>query len=288
MKKRNVICVAAAALLLLGGCGQQTAAPVASSTAASSAASSSEDGLITPEEGAAILEDRFGTEDELTGNIMSYGYEDTITLDGVDYYNYRISWLVDDHMSYLTNYLVSLDGKTVQEYLPEDTSSDMDLQSAADTVLASMAAGDFATIAAWVGEDGVTFTPYSYADFSVDRTLSAEDLSAFGSSDAISVWGSYDGSGNPIELSDRDYWERFVWNADYTQADTITLNGIAQGGNSIENVAEAYPDCQYVEYHFDAIDPQYEGIDWCSLKLVFRSLDGGWQLVGVIHSEMTL
>ena len=42
------------------------------------------------------------------------------TLDGVDYYNYRVSWLVDgDHLSYLTNYLVSTDGLVVQEYLPE-------------------------------------------------------------------------------------------------------------------------------------------------------------------------
>ena len=43
-----------------------------------------------------------------------------ITLDGTDYYNYRVSWLVNgDHMSYLTNYLVSTDGLVVQEYLPE-------------------------------------------------------------------------------------------------------------------------------------------------------------------------
>ena len=51
---------------------------------------------------------------------MSYGYEGPLTLDGVDYYNYRVSWLVDgDHLSYLTNYLVSTDGLVVQEYLPE-------------------------------------------------------------------------------------------------------------------------------------------------------------------------
>ena len=43
--------------------------------------------------------------------MMSYGYEGPLTLDGVDYYNYRVSWLVDgDHLSYLTNYLVSTDG----------------------------------------------------------------------------------------------------------------------------------------------------------------------------------
>ena len=76
--------------------------------------------LHHPEEGAAILEEQLGTVDAATGNVMSYGYEGTVTIDGVDYYNYRVSWLVDgDHMSYLTNYLVSTDGLVVQEYLPE-------------------------------------------------------------------------------------------------------------------------------------------------------------------------
>ena len=79
-----------------------------------------EETAITPEEGAAILEAQLGTVDAATGNAMSYGYEGTLTLDGVDYYNYRVSWLVNgDHLSYLTNYLVSTDGLVVQEYLPE-------------------------------------------------------------------------------------------------------------------------------------------------------------------------
>lgn len=69
---------------------------------------------------SAILEKQLGAVDEATGNVMSYGYEGPLTLDGVDYYNYRVSWLVDgDHLSYLTNYLVSTDGLVVQEYLPE-------------------------------------------------------------------------------------------------------------------------------------------------------------------------
>lgn len=75
---------------------------------------------ITTDEGAQVLEALLGSEDEATGNLMSYGYEGTVTIEDTDFYNYRVSWLVDhDHLSYLTNYLVSLDGKIVQEYLPE-------------------------------------------------------------------------------------------------------------------------------------------------------------------------
>lgn len=76
---------------------------------------------ITQEEALALVEDHFGEKDEATGNTFSIGFEDMVTLDGVEYYNFRVSWLVNgDHVSYLTNYLVSLDGKEMKEYLPQE------------------------------------------------------------------------------------------------------------------------------------------------------------------------
>ena len=114
---KNLILVAAlGGLLLLSACRQTAPAPDASPVEDPEPPSIS----ITAEEGAPVLEDQLGAVDAATGNPMSYGYEGTVTLDGTEYYNYRVSWLVDgDHMSYLTNYLVSTDGRVVQEYLPE-------------------------------------------------------------------------------------------------------------------------------------------------------------------------
>ena len=108
MKSRSLFCAALAVLLLLlSACGHP--APEASGAAAEGLSATD---TITPEEGVAILEKQLGAVDEATGNVMSYGYEGPLTLDGVDYYNYRV-------LSYLTNYLVSTDGLVVQEYLPE-------------------------------------------------------------------------------------------------------------------------------------------------------------------------
>lgn len=238
-----------------------------------------------------LLDKQLGTVDPDTGNTLSYGYEGTLTLDGVDYYNYRVSWLVDgDHMSYLTNYLVSTDGQTVREYTPEEPADtgDAELESAADSLLSEMADGDFAAISEWVDEEcGVTFTPYSTVNFDTDRTVTAEELAAFGTDKTVYSWGSYDGSGNPIALTDREYWDRFVWNTDYTAAPSVLVDEVAQTGNAPENAAEAYPDARFVEYHFDGLEEQYEGIDWCSLKLVFVSRGSAWKLAGIIHSEIT-
>ena len=120
MRPLRLFCAVLAALLL-SACAQGTAAPGSPVQEPEDiTAVTPNDPSITPEEGAAILEAQLGTVDAATGNAMSYGYEGTLTLDGVDYYNYRVSWLVNgDHLSYLTNYLVSTDGLVVQEYLPE-------------------------------------------------------------------------------------------------------------------------------------------------------------------------
>lgn len=85
MKSRSLFCAALAVLLLLlSACGHP--APEASGAAAEGLSATD---TITPEEGVAILEKQLGAVDEATGNVMSYGYEGPLTLDGVDYYNYR-------------------------------------------------------------------------------------------------------------------------------------------------------------------------------------------------------
>jgi len=43
-----------------------------------------------------------------------------------------------------------------------------------------------------------------------------------------------------------------------------------------------------VEYHFPGIDPQYGGLDWRSLRLVFQQSGGEWYLVGIIHDQWTI
>lgn len=141
-----VFALAAALTLTLAGCGQT--APSSSAPESATPSSSQEEVLspesagvesagpedavqpettqtpaaaITQEEALALVEDHFGEKDEATGNTFSIGFEDMVTLDGVEYYNFRVSWLVNgDHMSYLTNYLVSLDGKEMKEYLPQE------------------------------------------------------------------------------------------------------------------------------------------------------------------------
>lgn len=136
-------------------------------------------------------------------------------------------------------------------------------------------------------EDGVTFTPYSNVSES-DQTFTGSQVAAFGSDSNLYLWGYYDGVGDPMELTPKEYFDRFVFNADYTEAPYLAVNRVLSRGNSLENVADAYPDGQFVEFYFDMLEEQYEGFDWCALKLVFRPYEDELMLVGVIHSQWTI
>lgn len=73
-------------------------------------------GEITQEEAVKIAENEYGTSDIETGNTMRYVYITTVKdKNGNKYYAFRESWLVDnDHLSFLQNVFVSLDGKTIK------------------------------------------------------------------------------------------------------------------------------------------------------------------------------
>lgn len=137
-------------------------------------------------------------------------------------------------------------------------------------------------------EKGVRFSPYGYVDAGKDLVFTASDVSGLLSDSTIYTWGSYDGSGDPIELTFEDYYKRFIYDVDFANAEHIGYNEILGKGNTLENSAEVYKDSVIVEYHFPGIDPQYEGMDWRSLRIAFEKAENTWYLVGIIHDEWTI
>jgi hypothetical protein len=84
-------------------------------------------------------------------------------------------------------------------------------------------------------------------------------------------WGVYDGSGAPIDLPFAAYYERFVYDADFARPDVVGLDETIGQGNTLNNIAEVYPGAVTVEYHLAGFDPQYAGLDWRSMRLVFEA-----------------
>lgn len=170
-----------------------------------------------------------------------------------------------------------------------DTEDNALLLQEAGNILQTLKRQDYAGLSAYVHPSyGVQFTPYSTVQADRDLRLSAEQIAVLGSDSTLHTWGVTDGSGEPIRMSGREYFARYVFNVDYTQAPIIGIDTVMESGNALENVADSYPECRFVEYHFPGIDPQNKGFDWCSLKLVFSPCQDSWRLVGIIHSEWTI
>lgn len=134
----------------------------------------------------------------------------------------------------------------------------------------------------------IRFTPYGYVDFETDLAFSAETLKTLYTDSTLYTWGAYDGTGDPIVLTFKDYFEAFVYDANYLEPHLIGVNTVVGTGNSINNAKDAYPNASFVEFHFKGFEAEFVGLDWSSLILVLEKVEGEWKLIGIIHNQWTI
>ncbi len=135
---------------------------------------------------------------------------------------------------------------------------------------------------------GVRFTPYTYVSLESDLVFSQEGVRSFFDDQKVYMWGHYDGSGFDIQLTPSQYYEKFVYDEDYINADQIGYNQVLSSGNALENQFEVYNNPIVVEYYFPGFNPGYDGMDWSSLRLVFEPYQNDWKLVGIINNQWTI
>jgi hypothetical protein len=135
---------------------------------------------------------------------------------------------------------------------------------------------------------GVRFSPYTYVHVGTDLVFPASWLTGAFADSTVYTWGIHDGSGLPIQLTFSQYYAQFIYDHDYQNAPDVSYNVVWQRGNMINNTLEAYPGTAWVEYHFPGFDPQYGGMDWKSLRLVFAQQSNVWYLIGIIHDQWTI
>ncbi|MFY9273429.1 MAG: hypothetical protein WBJ83_06165 [Thermacetogeniaceae bacterium] len=156
-------------------------------------------------------------------------------------------------------------------------------------VLTAIKNYDLEKLAAAVHPDkGVRFSPYGYVDVDNDLVFTAEEVKKLAADSKQYHWGYYDGSGEPIRLKFSDYYKKFIYDEDFLNAEQVGYNKTLGHGNSLNNSFEVYKNSIIVEYHFSGFDPQYAGMDWRSLRLVFEKKNDIWYLVGIIHDQWTI
>lgn len=135
---------------------------------------------------------------------------------------------------------------------------------------------------------GLRFTPYTNVSLKGDVVFSGEKMRKFFEDQQVYLWGHYDGTGDEIRLTASKYYDKFIYSEDFTAAEKVGYNEVLSSGNMLENQFDVYENPIVVEYYFSGFNPDYQGIDWKSLRLVFEEYEGSWKLVGIIHNQWTI
>jgi hypothetical protein len=156
-------------------------------------------------------------------------------------------------------------------------------------VIAALKAKNMTAVKSFAHPDkGVRFSPYCYVDTKKDLSFKPDQLAKLLEDKTVRVWGSYDGSGEPISLTFAQYYDKFIYDHDFVKPEKIGYNETLSKSNTTNNIRQAYPNAIIVEYHFSGFDGKLEGHDWSSLNLVYEEKGGTWYLVGVVHSQWTI
>lgn len=162
------------------------------------------------------------------------------------------------------------------------------LAQAGTVVIETLKAKNMTLLASFVHPDrGLRVSPYAFVS-DENVLLSQSELAAILSDGTIRQWGYMDGSGAPILKTFAEYYDQFIYNVDFANPQIVGYNVAIGQGNSIDNLTEYYPNAEFVEYHFKGFDPQYEGMDWQSLRLVFEKIGSMYYLVGLVHAQWTI
>ena len=131
------------------------------------------------------------------------------------------------------------------------------------------------------------FSPYGFIDTNSSKAFTPYELTAAFNKSPVFTWGSYDGSGDPIKMNIRQYFNKFVYNKDYLSAPQKSTDEFRASGNSLNNLKEIYPGDSFTEFYFPGFDAKYNGMDWQTLRLVFRHSNQKTYLIAIIHDQWT-
>lgn len=161
--------------------------------------------------------------------------------------------------------------------------------SAGNSILEILSSKEYESLLSHIHPtDGIRFSPYGYVNVKDHLHFTREEFSKQLSTNKTLIWGYTDGRGDPMLLDTEGYFSKWVYDTNYLEAERTSYNKIIQSGNSLINMTEVYPDSYFVEYNFSGFDEKFFGMDWRSLRLVFKFQNRKPYLVAIIHDKWTI
>lgn len=172
------------------------------------------------------------------------------------------------------------------------TARDSALLKHAEKLLPLLKNNDFRELANYVHPDsGLFFSAFANVVKDGGARLSVADLRNPATPSRIVNWGAFDYKDSSQYVSINTYFDNEVYDVDFINAPIKSVNQFHEKGTDINNIKEAFPGADFVEFHFPGFEPQYEGLDFRSLRLVFRyivknGIDTPY-LTGIVHDRWT-
>ncbi len=168
-----------------------------------------------------------------------------------------------------------------------ETPKEEQLVAAGKEVLKAIAAKDFVTLATLTSTEGLSLNEIPNLDFSVSN-LPQSQIQQIPTDTETFMWGYTDGKGDEIELTRKEYFEKYLFNHDYLNAPVIAVNETLGRGNSMNTIVTDSTGRNFVAFHFAGFNPTYEGMDWTTLYLVFDLEGGKYKLRGIAKDNWTI
>lgn len=166
----------------------------------------------------------------------------------------------------------------------------MTLKESAQAVLNALSTLTFDQLTLFEPEKkDIVFSPYLTFNKNDAACLSIPSLKQNHESDAVLYWGIQDGKGDALNMTVGEYFKRYVNRGDYLSENVeIIENGVKTIGNSINSIQEFFPDAEFVSFYIPHDKDDAAEMTWKTLVLVFKNIDGKYQLKAVINHEWTI
>ena len=160
------------------------------------------------------------------------------------------------------------------------------IEGRAREVLLALKSQDMRKLSEFVHpQKGLRLSAYAWVDRD-DKSLSKQQVRSLFRNNRRSVWFRADESGQPMRMTAREFFTKYIYDYDYLKASQISYNTQQKRGITIPNVLDFYPRAIVVEYYEPSPEPNQRG--WDTLWLVFEKLGTDWYLVGIVKDSPTI
>ncbi len=166
-----------------------------------------------------------------------------------------------------------------------DTSKDLWRTSV--EIINLLSAKDYAKLEAMVSSAGLSVNDNPSLDLTKHH-ISKENISEIPYDSTTMLWGYEDGRGDPINVTTQAFIEQYVFSKNFLMTDSINVNRIKDGGtNNANTLLQDISGRNFVAFYYQG-DPQYPGMTWMTLYLIFDVENGAYKLRGITRNQWTI